>query len=75
MSFTDEQAIVAAVAAAGLLPEDTKNTAIGSIDPSRSIDLQRSSLLAYFDAVFGRTDNSLAQTLERLAQPEMLPHL
>ncbi|MGW5106358.1 hypothetical protein [Nocardia sp. NPDC004123] len=75
MSFTDEQVIVAELAAAGLLPEDAKNAAIGSIDPSRSIDLQRSSLLAYFDAVFGRTDNSLAETLERLAQPEMLPHL
>ncbi|MGW3545795.1 alpha/beta hydrolase family protein [Nocardia niigatensis] len=75
MSFTDEQVIVAGVAAAGLLPEDAKNAAIGSIDPSRSIDLQRSSLLAYFDAVFGRTDSSLTETLKRLAQPEMLPHL
>ncbi|MRH87454.1 hypothetical protein GFY24_08280 [Nocardia sp. SYP-A9097] len=48
---------------------------IGSIDAGRSVDLQRSYLLAYFDAVFGRSDTSPAETIKRLAQPEMLPHL
>lgn len=75
MSFTDEQVIVPELATAGLLSADVKNAAIGSIDPSRSIDLQRSYLLAYFDAVFGRSDTNPAETIKRLAQPEMLPHL
>lgn len=75
MSFTDEQVIVARLATAGLLSDEVKNVAIGSIDASRSVDLQRAYLLAYFDSVFGRGDTSLVETLERLAQPEMLPHL
>ncbi|WP_327145784.1 alpha/beta hydrolase family protein [Nocardia sp. NBC_01327] len=75
MSFTDEQVIVAQLATAGLVGTDLRNQAIGPIDATRSIDLQRSYLLAYFDAVFGRSDMSPAETIQRLAQPEMLPHL
>ncbi|MGW4532418.1 alpha/beta hydrolase family protein [Nocardia sp. NPDC004340] len=75
MSFTDEQVIVARLDTAGLLNDEVKNVAIGSIDAIRSVDLQRSYLLAYFDAVFGRSDTSPAETIKRLAQPEMLPHL
>ncbi|WP_196054582.1 alpha/beta hydrolase family protein [Nocardia aurantiaca] len=75
MSLTDEQVIVSALATAGLLSADVKNEAIGSIDASRSVDLQRSCLLAYFDAVFGRSDTSPAEIIKRLAQPEILPHL
>lgn len=75
MSFTDEQVVVTQLATAGLLSADIKNAAIGPIDATRSVDLQRSCLLAYFDAVFGRSDTSLAETINRLAQPELLPHL
>ncbi|GAB2444866.1 hypothetical protein GCM10027262_64470 [Nocardia tengchongensis] len=75
MSFTDEQVIVPQLAAAGLLSADLKTAAIGPIDATRSIDLQRSCLLAYFDAVFGRSDTNPAETIKRLAQPELLPHL
>ncbi|MFD7844298.1 alpha/beta hydrolase family protein [Nocardia sp. NPDC059764] len=74
MSFTDEQVIVARLATAGLVNDEVKNVAIGSIDATRSVGLQRSYLLAYFDAVFGRSDTSPAETIKRLAQPEMLPH-
>ncbi|WTZ53458.1 hypothetical protein OG716_16080 [Nocardia sp. NBC_01388] len=75
MSFTDEQVIVAQLATAGVVSPDSRNSAIGPIDATRSLDLQRSYLLAYFDAVFGRSDRSPAETITRLAQPEMLPHL
>lgn len=74
MSFTDEQVIVPQLATAGLVNTAVQNAAIGSMDPTRSIDLQRACLLAYFDAVFGRGDSNPAETLAHLAQPEMLPH-
>ncbi|MEV6769309.1 hypothetical protein AB0N05_11865 [Nocardia sp. NPDC051030] len=74
MSLTDGQVIVAGLATAGLLSAGMRNEAIGPIDAGRSVDLQRSCLLAYFDAVFGRSDTSPAGTIKRLAQPELLPH-
>ncbi|WP_405164412.1 hypothetical protein OG203_04650 [Nocardia sp. NBC_01499] len=74
MSLCDQQVILAQLAAAGLLGADKKIDAIGSIDPHRSIDLQRAYLLAYFNAAFGRGDTGIAETITRLAQPEMLPH-
>ncbi|WP_169813063.1 alpha/beta hydrolase family protein [Nocardia jejuensis] len=74
MSLTDAQVFVADLATAGLLSADVRNAAIGPIDATRSIDLQRSYLLAYFDAVFGRSARSPVETIQRLAQPEMLPH-
>lgn len=74
MSFTDEPVILASLATAGLVSADVKNEMIGPIDAGRSIDLQRSYLLAYFDAAFGRGDTNPVETIRRLAQPEMLPH-
>ncbi|WP_330178974.1 hypothetical protein OHB26_20950 [Nocardia sp. NBC_01503] len=74
MSFTDAQVIVAQLVAAGLVSTDLSNQTVGPIDATRSVDLQRSYLLAYFDAVFGRSDMNPMETIKRLAQPEMLPH-
>ncbi|WP_148307055.1 alpha/beta hydrolase family protein [Nocardia nova] len=74
MSLCDQQAILPQLAAAGLLDPAKKIEAVGTIDPSRSIDLQRAYLAAYFDANFGRTDGDIPQLLARLAQPEMLAH-
>ncbi|MFB8002458.1 alpha/beta hydrolase family protein [Nocardia sp. NPDC056000] len=74
MSLCDEQVIAAQLTTAGLIGPELRDTAIGSIDATRSVDLQRAYLLAYFDAVFGRGDANPADTIRRLAQPEMLPH-
>jgi pimeloyl-ACP methyl ester carboxylesterase len=73
MSFCDQQTILPQLAAAGLIPADTVTRTVGSIDPDRSIELQRDYLRAYFDAVFGRIGTDLIETLAGLAQPEMLP--
>ncbi|MFB7716386.1 alpha/beta hydrolase family protein [Nocardia sp. NPDC056100] len=74
MSLCDEQVIAAQLATAGLISPELKDTAIGTIDATRSVDLQRAYLLAYFDAAFGRGVANPAETITRLAQPEMLPH-
>ncbi|WP_228002296.1 alpha/beta hydrolase family protein [Nocardia australiensis] len=74
MSFCDQQAILPQVAAAGLLAADTKTKAVGTIDAQRSIDLQRTYLRAYFDTVFGRHSVDIAETIQRLAQPEVIPN-
>ncbi|MFE6858515.1 alpha/beta hydrolase family protein [Nocardia sp. NPDC057668] len=74
MSLTDGQIIVTALADAGLFPSDMKDIAVGPIDPNRSVGLQRSYLLTYFDAVFGRSTGNPIEIIGRLAQPEMLPH-
>ncbi len=74
MSFCDQQVILPQLAAAGLLPAAAATHAVGSIDPHRSIDLQRDYMRAYFDAVFGRTGADIVETITDLAQPEVLPH-
>lgn len=75
MSFSDQQAILPQLAAAGLLPSDTAARAVGTIDPYRSIDLQRDYLRAFFDAVFGRSGPGIVETLASLTRPEVIPHL
>ncbi|MEV0299232.1 hypothetical protein [Nocardia sp. NPDC050710] len=74
MSFCDQQTILPQLATAGLVDAAKESDAVGSIDPHRSIDLQRAYLLAYFDASLGRTDTNIIETITRLAWPEMLPH-
>lgn len=74
MSLCDQQIILPQLTTAGLLEPAKKAEAVGTIDTARSIDLQRAYLLAYFDATFSQPGTDIAQTLARLAQPEMLPH-
>ncbi len=73
MSFCDQQAILPQLAAAGLIPADAATRTVGSIDPDRSIDLQRNYLRAYFDAAFGRVGTDIIRTITGLMQPEILP--
>lgn len=73
MSFSDQQAILPQLVAAGLLPGETAAQVVGSIDPNRSIDLQRDYMRAFFDAVFGRSGPGIVETLTGLARPEVVP--
>lgn len=73
MSFSDQQAILPQLVAAGLLPGETAAQVVGSIDPNRSIDLQRDYIRAFFDAVFGRSGPGIVETLTGLARPEVVP--
>lgn len=75
MSFSDQQTILPQLTAAGLLSAETTTKAVGAIDPQRSIDLQRTYLRTFFDAVFGQNDISVIDAITALAQPEVLPHL
>lgn len=72
MSFCDQQLILARLAEAGLLAGEVRQKAVGGIDTSRSIELQRTYLRTWFDAVFGRSD--LTAALTSLAQPEVVPY-
>ncbi|ATL66707.1 hypothetical protein [Nocardia terpenica] len=74
MSFNDEQVILPQLTAAGLLSPTTTRSILGSVDPNRSIDLQRTYLRAYFDLAFGRTDGDIVGTIEHLAQPGVYLH-
>ncbi|QIS18829.1 hypothetical protein F6W96_11500 [Nocardia terpenica] len=74
MSFNDEQIILPQLTAAGLLSPTITRSILGSVDPNRSIDLQRTYLRAYFDLAFGRTDGDIAGTIEHLAQPGVYLH-
>ncbi|MFC3960948.1 alpha/beta hydrolase family protein [Nocardia jiangsuensis] len=72
MSFCDQQLILARLAEAGLLAGAVRQKAVGGIDADRSIELQRTYLRTWFDAVFGRGD--LATTITGLARPEVVPY-
>ncbi|MGY0500870.1 alpha/beta hydrolase family protein [Nocardia sp. FBN12] len=72
MSFCDQQLILVRLADTGLLSGEVRQKAVGAIDPSRSIDLQRTYLRTWFDTVFGRGD--LTTTIAGLAQPEVVPY-
>ncbi|CAM4016920.1 hypothetical protein NONI108955_04410 [Nocardia ninae] len=74
MSFNDVQVVLPQLCAAGLLPAATTESTVGSVDPDRSIALQRTYLSTYFDLAFGRTDGDIAEALGRLAQPGVYPH-
>ncbi|MFC9473154.1 alpha/beta hydrolase family protein [Nocardia sp. NPDC056952] len=71
MSFSDQQTILPQLTAAGLLPAATTAKAVGGIDPQRSIDLQRTSLRTFFDAVFGRSASGVVEAIDNLDQPEV----
>ncbi|MFF2395551.1 MULTISPECIES: alpha/beta hydrolase family protein [unclassified Nocardia] len=71
MSFSDQQTILPQLTAAGLLPATTTAKAVGGIDPQRSIDLQRTSLRTFFDAVFGRSAGGVVEAIDNLDQPEV----
>ncbi|MFI6172219.1 alpha/beta hydrolase family protein [Nocardia sp. NPDC051052] len=75
MSFSDQQAILPQLTAAGLLPADVTARTVGTIDANRSIDLQRNYLRTYFDVVFGRRGGDIVETIRNLAQPEVFPRL
>ncbi|WP_157126470.1 alpha/beta hydrolase family protein [Nocardia mikamii] len=74
MSLCDQQIVLPQLTAAGLLEPAEKAEAVGTIDAARSLDLQRATLLAYFDTNFSRAVPDIPQMLARIAQPEMLPH-
>lgn len=73
MSFSDQQTILPQLVAAGLLPADVTAQTVGTIDANRSIDLQRTYLRTYFDAVFGRSGRDIVGMIKSLAQPEVFP--
>lgn len=72
MSFSDQQTILPQLSAAGLLSTGEVTKAVGVIDPQRSIELQRTYLRTFFDAVFGRNGTGVAKAITTLAQPEVL---
>jgi dienelactone hydrolase len=74
MSFCDQQTILPQLTTAGLLSTESTTKAVGKIGPQRSIDLQRSYLRTFFDAVFGRNNTGIVEVITALAQPELLPH-
>lgn len=74
MSFSDQQTILSQLTSAGRLPAEMKTKAVGTINADRSIELQRTYLRVFFDAVFGRNGTNIAETIRGLAQPEVIPH-
>jgi hypothetical protein len=58
--------------AAGLLPDAKVRSAIGTIEPGQSIDLQRTYLRTYFDAALG--NDNVSDALGRLVYPEIVAH-
>ncbi|MFD6397373.1 alpha/beta hydrolase family protein [Nocardia sp. NPDC060249] len=72
MSFSDQQTILPQLTAAGLLPATTTAKAVGGIDPQRSIDLQRTYVRTFFDAVFGRSDSGVVEAINTLDHPEVV---
>lgn len=74
MSFNDEQVILPQLRDGGLLLSADTESILGHIDPSRSIDLQRTYLHTYFDLAFGRANGDIAQTIQNLAQPGVYLH-
>ncbi|GAA5072355.1 alpha/beta hydrolase family protein [Nocardia iowensis] len=71
-SFCDNQLIVPALAAAGIVPADFAAEMVGTIDPRNSLDLQRGYLRTFFDTTLGRYDN-LPKAPATLLHPEMIP--
>lgn len=72
LSFTDNQLIVPALAAAGIVPADLAAKLVGTIDPRNSLDLQRGYLRTFFDTALGRYED-LATAPATLLHPEMIP--
>nr|WP_237164773.1 hypothetical protein [Mycobacteroides salmoniphilum] len=72
MSFTDQQLILPQLATAGLLTPDTATTLIGTINPERSIELQRIYIRTFFNAAFAGADPESA--INQLEAPEIGYH-
>lgn len=73
LSFCDNQLIVPALAAAGIMPADFAAEVVGTIAPQNSLDLQRGYLRTFFDTTFGRYDDLAKDPPTTLLHPEMIP--
>lgn len=71
-SFDDQQVVLPQLVAARLLPADNCASAVGTINPDRSIDLQRRYLRAYFDAALKQAGTDLSAAIRELPYPETL---
>lgn len=72
MSFIDQQVVIPQLASAGLLPPGYAESIVGTIDPARSIDLQRTYVRTFLNAVFADADPRSA--VNDLAAPEIEVH-
>lgn len=73
LSFSDNQLIVPALAAAGIVPADFAAKVVGTIAPQDSLDLQRVYLRTFFDTTFGRYDDLTKTPATTLLHPGMIP--
>lgn len=73
LSFCDNQLIVPALAAAGIVPADFAAKVVGTIAPQDSLDLQRGYLRTIFNTTFGRYDDLTKNPATILLHPEMIP--
>ncbi|MEC3920008.1 alpha/beta hydrolase family protein [Nocardia sp. CDC160] len=72
LSFCDNQAIVPALTAAGIMPADFAAKVVGTIAPQDSLDLQRAYLRTFFDTTFGRYEDLTNAAATILLHPEMI---
>ncbi|MEZ0053411.1 hypothetical protein ABIA30_004440 [Mycobacterium sp. MAA66] len=72
MSFIDQQVVIPQLVSAGLLLPGSAESIVGTIDPVRSIDLQRTYVRTFLNAVFADTDPRSA--VNDLAAPEIEVH-
>ncbi|MFD3747485.1 alpha/beta hydrolase family protein [Nocardia sp. NPDC058633] len=70
-SFCDSPLIAAALVAAGLVPAAVAAQMVGTIDPRKSLDVQRDYLRGFFDTALGRYDE-LTRIPATLLHPEMV---
>ncbi|MFJ4651669.1 alpha/beta hydrolase family protein [Nocardia sp. NPDC088792] len=71
-SFCDNQLIIPALTAEGIVPADFATRVVGTIAPATSLDLQRGYLRTFFDTALGRYDD-LADAPTFLLHSEMVP--
>lgn len=72
LSFTDNQLLLPALAAADIVPADFTAKIVGTIDPQHSLDLQRGYLRMFFATTLGRYGD-LPNAPTTLLHPEMIP--
>ncbi|WP_162958100.1 alpha/beta hydrolase family protein [Nocardia yunnanensis] len=73
LSFCDDQLIVPALAAAGIVPGDFAPKVVGTIAPQDSLDVQRGYLRTFFDTIFGRFDGLTEDLATIPLHPQMAP--
>jgi predicted dienelactone hydrolase len=71
MSFCDTALIAAPLVTAGLIPSAAASQAVGTIDPHRSLAVQRDYLRSFFDTTLGR-HHDVARLPSSLLHPEMV---